>query len=147
MEQIMTDIAVRNPPAQSPGRPAVADVMRRPLATVDQNDHVAAAAYLMSHAQATALLVVDARTNQTVGIITEADVAHTVADGEDVNEVRVHTAMTTRPAVADTTSIRDAGVTMTSGKFRHLPVVGQAGLLGIIDINDVCRVLIGADEE
>ena len=28
--------------------------------------------------------------------------------------------------------------------FRHLPVAGDAGLLGVVDITDVCRALIDA---
>ena len=139
--------------AQSPSVPpspvpaTVADVMQRSMTTVDQYDHVAAAAYLMKHAATSALMVVDTRTDQTVGIITERDVADAVADGKDVNEVRVHAAMTTRRAVIDpTTSVRDAAKIMTRGHFRHLPVVGRAGLLGVVDINDVCQALIGADE-
>jgi CBS domain-containing protein len=31
---------------------------------------------------------------------------------------------------------------MTSGHFRHLPVVGDVGLVGIVDIADVCRALL-----
>jgi CBS domain-containing protein len=31
---------------------------------------------------------------------------------------------------------------MTRGHFRHLPVIGDAGLAGIIDITDVCRALL-----
>jgi CBS domain-containing protein len=31
---------------------------------------------------------------------------------------------------------------MTSGHFRHLPVVGDEGLVGIVDITDVCRALL-----
>ena len=57
-----------------------ADVMRPPLTTVEQQGHVAAAAYLMKHAGATALMVLDAQSDQPVGIITEADIAHAVAD-------------------------------------------------------------------
>jgi hypothetical protein len=34
---------------------------------------------------------------------------------------------------------------MTSGHFRHLPVVGDAGLVGIVDITDVCRALLELD--
>jgi CBS domain-containing protein len=34
---------------------------------------------------------------------------------------------------------------MTSGHFRHLPVVGDAGLVGIVDITDVCRALLEPD--
>jgi CBS domain-containing protein len=29
--------------------------------------------------------------------------------------------------------IRDAATLMTSGRFRHLPVMGDAGLVGIVD--------------
>ena len=54
--------------------------------------------------------------------------------------------MTTRPAVITTTSIRDAAKIMTARHFRHLPVAGDAGLLGVVDIIDVCRVLINAGE-
>jgi len=59
----------------------VADVMWPPLTTVAPHDHVTAAAYLMKHADTTALMVVDARASQPVGIITAADVAHAIADG------------------------------------------------------------------
>jgi CBS domain-containing protein len=34
---------------------------------------------------------------------------------------------------------------MTNGHFRHLPVVGDAGLVGIVDITDVCLALLGPD--
>ena len=107
---------------------SAADIMRPPLTTVEQADHVAAAAYLMKHAGTTALMVLDARTGQPAGIITEADIAHAVADGKDVNSTRIHDLMTTRPTViSTTTSVRDAAKVMTSGHFRHLPVVGDAG--------------------
>ena len=135
--------------AQPPGQAhrhvaTVGDVMRPPLTTVDQNDHVAAAAYLMRHAGATALVVLDGQeSNRPLGIITEADIVHTVADGKDVNEVRIRDVMTTGPTVvAADTSIPDAAETMTTGHFRHLPVVGDAGLTGIVDIRDVCRALL-----
>src|SRR6516162_11206203 len=116
--------------AQPPGQAhrhvaTVGDVMRPPLTTVDQNDHVAAAAYLMRHAGATALVVLDGQdTSRPLGIITEADIVHTVADGRDVNEVRIRDVMTTGPTVVTAdTGIPEAAETMTSGDFRHLPAV------------------------
>jgi CBS domain-containing protein len=132
-------------PSERPQRAlvTVADVMQPPLTTVDQNDHVAAAAYLMKHAGATALVVLDGQTNRPVGIITEADIVHTVADGKDPNEVRIVDLMTTSMTVIDqTTSVRDAAETMVAGHFRHLPVVDSGGLTGIVDITDVCRALL-----
>ncbi|HUK67668.1 MAG TPA: CBS domain-containing protein [Streptosporangiaceae bacterium] len=133
-------------PSAPPRAPVnVGDVMEPPLTTVDQNDHLAAAAYLMKHAGATALVVLDGHeTNRPVGIITEADIVHTVADGKDVNDVRIHDLMTRSPTVVErTTSIRDAAETMVAGHFRHLPVVGSTGLAGVVDIRDICRALLG----
>jgi len=142
MEQIMTSVSAKKSSFRSRAAAAtVADVMRSPLTTVEPHDHVAAAAYLMKHAGTTAVTVEDAQTGQPVGIITKADVAHAIADGKDVNDVRVEAVMTTRPAIIATTSVRDAATIMTAGHFRHLPVAGDAGLLGVVDITDVCRAL------
>ena len=137
-----------NPSAQHSAPPpaTVADIMRPPVTAVDQNDHVGAAAYVMKRADATALIVTQAQAGQPIGIITEADISHAVADGKNPNDVRIYHLMTPRPTVVSaTTSIRDAAEVMTSGRFRHLPVVGDAGLVGIVDITDVCRALLEAD--
>jgi NADPH:quinone reductase len=57
---------------------------------VNQNDHVAAAAYLMKHAGATALAVLDGQwPGRPAGIITKADIARAVAAGEDLNSIRI----------------------------------------------------------
>jgi CBS domain-containing protein len=53
----------------------------------------------MKHAGTTALMVVHAQTGQPAGIITQADIARAIADGKDLNDVRVHAVMTTRPAL------------------------------------------------
>ena len=100
----------------------------------------------MKHAGTTALIVVDAQTGQPAGIITGTDIARAIADGKDINDVRAGAVMTTRPAVTTTTSIRDAATIMTTGHFRHLPVTGDAGLLGVVDIIDVCQALLNTGE-
>jgi len=147
MSQIATGVKARKPRIHSRAHAGtIADIMWPPVTTVGQHDHVAAAAYLMKRAGTTALLVLDAQTSQPAGIITEADITRAIADGKDVNDVWAGTVMTTRPAVTTTTSIRDTAKIMTTRHFRHLPVAGEAGLLGVVDIIDVCRALIGADE-
>jgi len=129
--------------AQPPPAATVSDVMRPPVTTVEQEDHVAAAAYLMKHAGASALMVLDIKNDQPIGIITEADIAHAVADKKDLDSIRIRDLMTTPPTVITaTTSIRDAADIMVRGRFRHLPVVGDAGLIGMVDVVDVCRALI-----
>ena len=61
----MTDASAEHP---APPPATVADVMQPPVTTVEQNDHVAAAAYVMKRADATALIVTQAQTGQPIGI-------------------------------------------------------------------------------
>ena len=145
MSQVMTAVSeqAQRFPARVPAT-TVADLTQLPLATVSAYDHAAAAAYLMKHAGATALMVTDVRTSRPVGIITQSDIARVIADGKDVNDVRIHAVMTTRPAIPTTTSVRDAAMAMSVGQFRHLPVADDAGLRGVVDIIDVCRALVNA---
>jgi len=139
----MADASAQHP---APSPATVADIMHPPVTTVDQNDHLAAAAYLMKRADATALIVTQAQTGEPIGIITDADVSHAVADGKNPNDVRIYQAMTARPTVVNTTtSIRDAAAVMASRRFRHLPIIGDPSLVGIVDITDVCRALLQAD--
>jgi CBS domain-containing protein len=127
-----------------PAAPTAGDVMEPALSTVKPDDHVAAAAYLMKHGHATALVIVDdEETRRPLGLITEADIMRAVADGADVNETRIRDLMTTSPTVITASmSVRDAAESMLAGHFRHLPVVNEGGLIGIVDINDVCRALL-----
>src|SRR6516165_3939784 len=96
-EQVMAGASARHPAPAT-----VADIMRPPVTTVEQNDHLAAAAYLMKRADATALIVTQAQTGQPIGIITEADISHAVADGKNPNDVRIYQLMTARPTVVST---------------------------------------------
>jgi len=144
-EYMMTEHSGRELSLQPRRNPAtVTDIMRPALTTVEPNAHVAAAAYLMHRAAATALVVVeDKQSTRPVGIITEADILRAVAEGKDANEVRIRAVMSTCPVVVKpTTTIRDAGRTMRTGNFRHLPVVDDGGLIGMVDITDVTSALL-----
>ena len=140
----MTEASAQQPSVPPPPAPThVADIMRPAVTTVERNDHVAAAAYLMRRKSVTALVLVDAQTNRPVGLIAEADLVQLMADGRDPDAVRIHELMATRLSVIKATaSIRDAANTMLAGRFRHLPVTDDAGLVGIVDITDICRALL-----
>jgi CBS domain-containing protein len=142
---MMAGASPEQPSSRLPPAPVTAaDVMRPALTTVEANAHLAAAAYLMKHAGETALVVIDEeQARRPVGLVTDADIADAVADGRDVNEVRIRDLMTTEPIiVAATASIQEVARSMVTRQLRHLPVVSNVGLVGIIDIGDVCRVLL-----
>lgn len=141
----MTEAAAPQP-SQPPAPATVADVMHPPVTTVEQGDHVAAAAYLMHRAGATALVVVDdEQAKRPIGLITEADIVQAVAADKDLHEVKIRALMTNSVVVmAPDTSVRDAARTMISGHFRHLPVVANASLIGMVGISEVCDALLHA---
>src|SRR5260221_14136059 len=142
----MTGASAQQPSPQRPhAPPTAADVMRPALSTVKPDDHVAAAAYVMKHAGATALVVVDdEQAKRPLGLITEADIVRAVADGKDVNDVRIRDLMTTDPTVITAAaSVRGAAESMLAGHFRHLPVVDNGGPIRVADIGGVSRALLG----
>ena len=147
----MTEAFTQKPSVHRPphATATAADVMRPASAAVEPRDHVAAAAYLMKHAGVTALVVVDDdQAKQPIGIITEADIAQAVADGKDVNDVRIRAMITTHPTVINpATSIRDAARPMVTAHFRHLPMAGEAGLIGMVHIIDVCAALLDPPQD
>jgi CBS domain-containing protein len=133
--------------ASRPGPLTVHELMERATTTAELDDHVAAAAYLMKHAGTTALVILTAGTNRIAGVITATDVANVVADGKDVNQVRIREVMKPEPAViSGTASAREAAELMLARRVRQLPVVDDAGdVVGIVSIADACRGLLGED--
>ena len=68
-----------------------------PVPVVNLNDHAAAAAYLMEHADATALVVLDGQwPGRPVGIITKAHLVRALAAGTDLNDVRIRDVLRAR---------------------------------------------------
>jgi CBS domain-containing protein len=74
-----------------------------------------------------------------VGIFTERDLMRrVVAEGLDPQSTRVRQVMTGEPLTATPeTSVDECGALMTARRIRHLPVMGPAGLAGIVTIGDL----------
>lgn len=121
--------------------------MRPPVTTVELGAHLAAAAYLMKRSGDTALVVTKPDdTGVPIGIVTDADVTRAVADGRDLERLRVSDVLSGPPVtVAPDTSIGDALRSMVQGRIHHLPVVTDGVLVGIVDMMDLCRAWIGVD--
>jgi signal-transduction protein with cAMP-binding, CBS, and nucleotidyltransferase domain len=136
----------------APGEPwrmrTVGELMRPAVTTVERHSHLAAAAYQMKHAGDTAVVVTtDDESRRPIGIITDSDISHAVADGADLNEARIDHFVGSEPVnIRPGASADEAASVMLSAHIRHLPVVEDGRLLGIVDINDACRELLNAAE-
>jgi len=86
-------------------------------------------------------IVVTGPENRVAGILSERDIVRTLADrgpaALDENVAAVMTRKVMTCTEADT--IASLMERMTEGKFRHLPVVEQGRLVGVISIGDVVK--------
>ena len=124
------------------GTATVAAVMRPPVTTVELQAHLAAAAYLMKRSGDSALVVVQADgSGVPIGVVTDTDVSQAVADGRDLEQVRVRDVMSGPPvSVAPGTAVPEALRTMVDHRLHHLLVVEDGRLAGIVDMLGLCRV-------
>jgi CBS domain-containing protein len=87
-----------------------------------------------------AVLVLDGE--RLEGILTERDLMRAVAGGYS-DEARVSDWMTRHPETIDAADSTDhAASLMIHGGFRHLPVVEEGHVAGIISIRDLMRVAL-----
>ena len=114
----------------------VADVMTQASISDSPTDTLRDAAHLMWHEQTGSLVVLDGA--DLVGIITERDILKAAAHGADMDGLTVGQAMTTEvvTTTADT-SIHDAARLMAQHWIRHLPVVDDDKLVGMLSQRDV----------
>lgn len=143
--ELLAPLSEDGVPLRLPVQCRVRDLMRPAVTSVERDAHFAAAAYLMKRAGDTALVVVDdAGEGRPVAMITDADITQALADGRDPNEVRISDVAGRRLiTVEPETGVAAAAELMLSSRISHLPVVSHGRLVGMVDITDACRGLIG----
>jgi CBS domain-containing protein len=77
------------------------------------------------------------------GIVSERDVVRTLHDNDEALGVTVAEIMTSDVQTCESTSsLDDVRVTMTQGRFRHLPVCDDGRLVGVVSIGDIVKAYI-----
>ncbi len=110
------------------------------IVSIQPTTRIADITALMSQKRIGAVVVLDAR-GQLVGIVSERDIAHGLAEhGAALLDMNASQIMT-RDIV---TCSPDDGIDklmrkMTTGRFRHLPVMEKATLVGIVSIGDIVK--------
>ena len=86
-------------------------------------------------------VVVSSNERDVAGILSERDIVRRIAaEGHSALERRVADVMTRDVTTCDRTTSTDALVTtMTQERIRHLPVVENGSLVGIISIGDIVK--------
>jgi CBS domain-containing protein len=124
----------------------VSDILRlkgTEVITIDSDAIVVNALVLMAENNIGAVLVTD-RSGRVVGIFSERDfVRKIIIKGRNCESAHVAELMTPDPiAIGPDDSLGECMNLMTDHKFRHLPVMKDGQLIGIISIGDVVKALI-----
>ncbi len=118
--------------------PKIADVLRdQRVLSVDAEQSVIEAVRLMTEFNIGAVPVL--RSGELVGIFSERDLMRrVVAGGRSPGMTKVSEVMTAKPQVVDADSDLDECITlMREAGFRHLPVVENGKLRGVISLRDI----------
>jgi len=112
----------------------------REVVTIEPAASVANAAKLLAERRIGAVLVCGAD-RRLVGIVSERDIVHALAarGAEALNEP-ISQSMTRKVVTCnESETIGSIMERMTKGKFRHVPVIDQGRLVGIVSIGDVVK--------
>ena len=112
------------------------------ILTIDPNSTVFDAIKSMADHGIGALLVMES--DKLVGIITERDYSRSVIlKGKSSKTTAVKDIMTSNVLCAKPEkSIKECMALMTEKRVRHLPVVNNSAVIGIISIGDLVKVII-----
>jgi CBS domain-containing protein len=118
----------------------VVDVMTPVRVSAAPEELLRDAAVRMGEQQTGSLLVMD--DSRLLGIVTERDVVRAVARGEDPAQLTVGQVMAADPlTVAPAVPLYEAARTMVSHWVRHLPVVEDGHVVGVLSVRDLAAVL------
>ena len=110
------------------------------IITIQSTQTIKEAASLLSKHNIGALIVQDASQN-LVGILSERDIIHLISQHDKATLLPVSSAMTTDVITGSPSDdLMSLANTMTEKRFRHIPIVRDNELMGMISIGDILKV-------
>jgi CBS domain-containing protein len=113
------------------------------IVAVSPTASVAEAAHTLTRNRIGAVLVLDGDGN-AAGILSERDIVRVLAwEGASALSRSVGSCMTSPVATCEETdTVEELMERMTHGRFRHLPVIEQGRVVGIVSIGDIVKTRI-----
>ena len=115
----------------------VADAMTEQVLTITPGRSLREAAQFMTEHNVGAAVIMDPE-QPGPGIVTERDLVRSLGQGQSPDQETVGDHLTSNAAFAEGDwSLEDAADAMAKGGFRHLVVVDQGEIRGIISMRDI----------
>jgi CBS domain-containing protein len=116
----------------------ISAIMTTNLATVGPEYNVADVASVMDARGIGSVIVLE--DDRVLGILTERDILRVIGGGEDPKNVAAHEALTDDLiTIRPDASVDEAAREMVNAKVRHLPVISDEGLIGMVSMRDLVR--------
>ena len=116
------------------------DVMAREVVTLDEDVSAKKAAEIMAQEGVSAIIVTSE--GKAKGILTERDILkRIVAEDKDSRKTKVKEIMSSPlVTIEPSTDLEKAAHLMFEKKIKHLPVIHENRLIGLISLQDICKL-------
>jgi CBS domain-containing protein len=119
----------------------VRDVMTQVVLTAESGMTIAEVASLMAQRQVGSALVLDG--DRLIGIFTERDIVKALSqDSAAVRQAIEHWMTRSPQTISGEATANEALGSMVDGGFRHLPVVDDDRIVGVISMRDLSRARV-----
>ena len=121
----------------------VQKLMKRPCITLDENSSIKNLVYTLNKNKVGCVIVTSFNSNYPVGIVSERDLVRNFDKILNNKYSKVRDVMTKNIIFCDkNTSSKQLMEIMSENKIRHIPIIDQQKLLGIVSIGDVVNRII-----
>ena len=121
---------------------------KRKCFTLSENDTLKTASEKLQKHNIGGLPVVSTQDNSIIGIVSERDLARYIFNNEFKNDLSVTKIMSKNLITCNlNTSVTELMEIITNNKIRHIPIMEEKKLLGMVSIGDVINHIIDQYKE
>ena len=121
----------------------VQKLMKRPCITLDENSSIKNLVDTLNKNKVGSVIVTSSRANYPVGIVSERDLVRNYDKIFNNKYCKIRDVMTKNIIFCNkNTSSKELMEIMSKNKIRHIPIIDQKKLLGIVSIGDVVNRII-----
>ena len=122
----------------------ISTLLERKVISVNENDSLYDAIKVLSEQKIGALPVLNNQ-EKLSGMLSERDIIQKVSFNKtiDLSQIQIRSIMTTKIITCNQDTESNVLMTiMTNNKIRHIPIIKQGSLIGIVSIGDVVKRLL-----